>query len=151
MDKIQIVYTPEMDEEEKQIFTEELGKENIEFGEYKTKGLVGGAFDIQIIIELLTAPETKTVINAFGLIKIISIIVKKIFSRNTKKIMDNNSRPRYTNLVIRKETCSVVISNVNNENKLYISKITADFEEIKKQIKEGKVEYSEEKLKEYLK
>ena len=64
--------------------------------------------------------------------------------------MDNNSRPRYTTLVIRKKTNSVVVSNVNPDNKVLIAKMTVDFEEIKERIEEGEVKYSDQKLIEYL-
>lgn len=150
MSKIHIAYLPKIDTEEKKIFEDIFGKDKIIFSEYKTKGMMGGAFDIQIIIDVLNDPTITALLHGTEFAGLIAVLVKKLFERNTKKIMDNNSRPRYTTLVIRKKTSSVVVSNVNPNNKILISKITADFEEIKKQIKKGDVAYSDEKIKEYL-
>lgn len=149
--KIGIAYMPKIDDDEKRIFEEVFGKDKIVFSEYKTKGMMGGAFDIQIIIDTLNDPAITALLYGVEFSRLIAILVKKLFGRNTKKIMDSNSRPKYTTLVIRKEINSVVISNVNVDNKILISKITADFEEIKKRVDGGDDEYSDEKLKKYLK
>ncbi len=148
--KISILYNPKIDDEERKIFEDVFGKDEVIFGEYKTKGMLGGAIDIQIIIDTLNNPTITALLTGAGFIKLIATLVKKLFNRNTKKIMDNNSRPRYTNLTLRMETSWIVISNVNNHNKIFISKVSADFDEIKKQIEKGEDEYSDEKLKEYL-
>jgi len=63
--------------------------------------------------------------------------------------MDHNSRPRYTTLTLRRENYSIVISNNNQDNKVLISKHSSDFDEIRKQVAIGDVEFTEEKLKEY--
>lgn len=151
MDKIDILYMPKIDEDEMKIFEEVFGKNQVMFVEYKTKGMIGGAFDVQIIIDTLNDPAITALLHGTEFISVLSLLVKKLFSRNTKKIMDNSTRPRYTSLTLRMETSWISISNVNNDNKILISKITSDFSEIKKQINEGEVEYSEEKLKEYFK
>lgn len=95
-------------------------------------------------------PTITALLHGTEFARLIAVLVKKLFSRNTKKIMDNKSRPRYTTLVIRKETSSVVVSNVNPGNKILISKITANFEEIKKQFESGDDKYTDEKLNNYL-
>jgi len=151
MSKLNILYTPQIDDEEKRIFEEVFGKDKVEFGEYKTKGMMGGVFDIQIIIDTLNDPVITALLHGTEFVGLIAVLVKKLFNRNTKKIMDNKSRPRYTTLVIRRETSSVVISNVNKDNKILISKISADLEEIRKRVEKGDDEYSDEKVKEYLK
>lgn len=151
MPKLNVVYTPKIDDEEKRIFEEVFGKDKITFGEYKTKGVTWGAFDIQILIDTLNDPAITALLHGTEFAGLIAVLVKKLFRRNTKKIMDNGSRPRYTTLVIRKETSSVAISNVNPDNKIIISKVTADFQKIKKRVENGDVEYSDEKLKDYLK
>jgi len=148
--KINIAYTPKIDDEEKEIFEEIFGKNRVTFGEYKTKGMIGGAFDIQIIINTLTDPAIIALLSFANFLDLIIKLVKKLFGRNTRNIMDNNSRPRYTGLTLRMDTFWVVISNVNSHNKILISKVSADFNEIKKQIEKGEDEYSDEKLKEYL-
>lgn len=148
--KINILYIPKIDDEEKKIFEEVFGKDRIALSEYETKGMIGGASDIQIIINTLTDPAIIALLSGANLLELIIKLVKKLFGRNTKNIMDNNSRPRYTNLTLRMETFWVVISNVNSNNKILISKVSADFKEIKKQIEKGEDEYSDEKLKKYL-
>lgn len=150
MPKLNVVYTPKINDEEKRIFEEVFGKDKVVFGEHRVKGITWGVFDIQIIIDTLNDPAITALLHGTEFAGLIAVLVKKLFGRNTKKIMVNNSRPRYTNLFIRKETISVVVSNVNPDNKILISKITADFEEIKKQTEKGEVEYSVEKLKYYL-
>src|SRR3989338_8477874 len=150
MPKLNVVYTPKIDDEEKRIFEEVFGKDKVVFGEYKIKGITWGAFDIQIIINTLNDPAITALLHGTEFAGLIAVLVKKLFGRNTKKIMDNDSRPRYTTLAIRKETSSVVVSNINPDNKVLISKMTADFEEIKKLIEKGDVEYSDERVKEYL-
>ena len=150
MPKLNVVYTPKIDDEEKRIFEEVFGKDKVVFGEYKIKGITWGAFDVQIIIDTLNDPAITALLHGTEFAGLIAVLVKKLFGRNTKKIMDNDSRPRYTTLTIRKETSSVVVSNINSDNKVLISKMTADFEEIKKLIEKGDVEYSDERVKEYL-
>jgi len=150
MPKLNVVYTPKIDDEEKRIFEEVFGKDKVAFGEYKIKGITWGAFDVQIIIDTLNDPTITALLHGTEFASLIAVLVKKLFGRNTKKIMDNDSRPRYTTLVVRKETNSIVVSNVNPDNKILISKMTANVEEIKKQIEKGDVEYSDEKLKDYL-
>lgn len=150
MPKLNIIYTPKIDDEEKRIFEEVFGKDKIAFGEYKIKGITWGAFDIQIIINTLNDPAITALLHGSEFVGLITVLIKKLFGRNSKKIMDNGSRPRYTTLVIRKETSSVAISNVNPDNKILISKITANFEEIKKQVEIGDEEYTDEKLNNYL-
>ena len=134
MPKLNVVYTPKIDDEEKRIFEEVFGKDKVVFGEYKIKGITWGAFDVQIIIDTLNDPAITALLHGTEFAGLIAVLVKKLFGRNTKKIMDNDSRPRYTTLTIRKETSSVVVSNINSDNKVLISKMTADFEEIKKLI-----------------
>jgi tRNA(Met) C34 N-acetyltransferase TmcA len=150
MSKLNVVYTPKIDDEEKRIFEEVFGKDKIAFEEYKIKGTTWGAFDVQIIVDTLNDPAITALLHGTKFAGLIVILVKKLFGRNTKKIMDHNSRPRYTTLIIRKETNSVVVSNVNSNNKILIFKITTDFEEIKKRIEKDDVEYSDEKFKDYL-
>lgn len=133
MIKLNILYTPQIDDEEKRIFEEVFGEDKVNFNEYKTKGMAGGVFDVQIIIDTLNNPTITAVLHGAAFIGLISTLVKKLFNRNTKKIMDNKSRPRYTTLVIRREFDSIVISNINKDNKILIAKTSADFEEIKKQ------------------
>ncbi len=151
MPTYRIIYRPKIDEEEERILKNIFGKDNLVFAKYKTKGILGGAFDVQIIIDTLNDPAVTALIHGTELVSLLSLLVKKLFHRNTKKIMDNNTRPRYTSLSIKRENYSIVISNINKDNKILISKHSSDFSEIKKQIEMGDVEYTEEKLKGYLK
>ena len=151
MPTYRIIYRPKIDEEEERILEDVFGKDNLVFAEYKTKGILGGVFDIQIIIDTLNDPAVTALIHGTKLVRLLSLLVKKLFHRNTKKIMGNNTRPRYTSLSIKQENYSIVISNINKDNKILISKHSSDFSEIKKQIEMGDVEYTEEKLKDYFK
>lgn len=150
MSHFRVIFRPQLDEEEEKILKETLGG-NLIFSEYKTKGITGGAFDVQIIIDTLNDPAFTALLHGTEFATLLVALVSKLFKRNTKKIMDNNSRPRYTIVSIRRQTDSIVISNVNQDNKVLILKSTSNFDEIRKQAEKGEDEYSEEKLKEYLK
>lgn len=149
MSRFRIIYRPSIDEEEKKILKEILG-EDLKFAEYKTKSITGGAFDVQIIIDTLNDPTITAIIHGAELVGILTALTNRIFKRNTKKIMDNDSRPRYTILEIKRETDSIVISNANRDNKVLITKHSANFSEIKKQAERGDDEYSDEKMRDYL-
>ena len=149
-DKINVLFAPSIDEEEKEIFENVFGKDKVIFGEYRMKGMIGGAFDIQIIINILNDPATTALLHGTELVSLIALLVKKLFRRNTKMMMGNGTRPRYTNLTIRMENTWITISNTNSRNKIFISKVSADFKEIEKQLEKKADEYSDEKLKEYI-
>ncbi|XLQ20466.1 MAG: hypothetical protein ACKUBY_01660 [Candidatus Moraniibacteriota bacterium] len=149
MSKLNIIYTPKIDKDEIKIFEDVFGKDNLNFEKNRTNGIVAGAVDVQIVIDLLNNDYFSAVSNTSFVFNSILLLKKKIFSRNTKTIMDYSSRPRYTILTIRRKTEQIVISNCNKKNKVLISKITSDFEKIKKLDNKGEIEYSDEKLKEY--
>lgn len=137
MNKISVIFAPQIDEEEKWIIKGAL-KEDIDFNKLEQNGIVGGAYDVQIIFDLLNNPYVVGFITT-GICE----IIKKIFKRNQKKIMDNHTRPRYTNIVLRLETKWIILSNANVENKITIrSSVNLNSKE---------EDYSEEKLAEYLK
>lgn len=143
--KINVCYYPKIDNNEKEIIEEVFGKNNVLFGEYKIKGMIGGAFDIQIIVDILNSPGITALLNGVEFIGLVAILIKKLFNRNNKKIEDNNTRPRYTTLIIRLEKKSVVISNINNDTKITISEISASAPKFENE------EYSDEKLNKFLK
>ena len=89
---------------EKKIFEEIFGKEKIEFGEYKTKGMIGGAFDIQIIVDILNDPIFTAMLHGSEFIGLFKLLIKNLLDRKTKSIMDNGVRLRSTKLVQRKES-----------------------------------------------
>lgn len=150
MAKLSVVYSPKIDIEEKKIFKDVFGDNKIIFEEHIFRGVSWGAFDIQIVVDILSDPNLSAFLNGGAIVGLIDKLVKKIFKRNTKKIMDNNSRPRYTILIIKKEKISVIISNVNSDNKVFISKDNTDLESRKNQTEKYKIYYTAEKLKNYL-
>lgn len=150
MTKITIYYNPSIDEYEKNTFKEIFSANDISFAEYKTKGISWGASDTQIIINILNNDYLQALLTAGTIVKVISLVVKKIFSRNNKKIMDNNSRSRYTNIIIRMKTKMITISNINPNGNVTISKISSNFVEIKKQIDNGIKNYSDKELEKYI-
>lgn len=151
MNSLSVVYQPSISEEEKKIIQEAFPDADIFFDQYITKSLGGAAFDISIIINLLNNEYITALLNTSQLIVYLSKFIKAIFERNNKRIEDNNSRPRYTTLTLRFDKFWVSISNVNPDTIVTISKVSADFEEIKKASQRSAPdEYSEEKLKEYI-
>lgn len=146
MSKITIYYNPSIDEYEKNAFEEIFSKNDVSFAEYKTKGVSWGVIDSRIVIDILNNDYLQTLLTAGAIVKFISSVVKKIFSRNNKKIEDNNSRPRYTNIIIRMEKKMITISNINPDGNITISKTSSNFVEIKKQIDGGNKSYSDEEL-----
>lgn len=145
MYNISVQFSPEIENEERQII-ENVFKQNVEFSQYIKKGIAGGAFDIQIIIDFLNSPGLNALLKTGEVIGLIGLIINKIFKRNRAKIMDDKSRPRYTNLTLRMETKLITISNVNIENKVTITKASANSGEVVK----NEDEYSADKLAEYI-
>lgn len=145
MEKITVLYSPQINDNEMEIIKNTLNKD-IDFIEYKRKGVFGGTMDVQIIIDCLNNPYLTAILNTAAGIQIMALLIKRIFKRNNKKIMDNETRPRYTNITLRMETKMIIISNINNENKVTISKTSANPSETKM----GKAEYSYENLEKYI-
>lgn len=135
MEKISVYFSPEISEEERIIITEAF-HQKVDFLKLGTKGIQGAAFDNQIVLDVVV-----------GLISAgLYDLIKNLFNRNRKRIMDGNTRPKHTVLILRKSSKWISISNVNNDNKLRISVISAN------SIGSSKTEneYSDEKLSEYL-
>ena len=141
MEKIQILYRPDIDDGERTIFERIFGKENISFQREIITGLEAGAYDvtIQLLIYMLNDPVVRNLFVAS-----IALLVKELFDRNRERRLDAGKRPRYTNLVLRKEKSYISISNVNKENRITILHVKNG---ITKTSGEG---YSEEKLKKLL-
>jgi hypothetical protein len=150
MPKITVYYNPKIDEYEKNAFKEIFSKSDISFIEYKIKGVLWGSIDVQIILDILSNDYLQALLTTREIVKFISSVVKRIFTRNNKKIMDNNTRPRYTNLTIRMEKKMITISNINPDGNITISKTSSDLVEIKKQIDDGNKNYSDEELEKYI-
>ena len=140
--KMNIYYRPKIDQKEKEIIAEVFGKENISYGEYKTKGIEGGIYDVQIIIDTLNDPWVAAAIKSGNFLLLMYQFIKILFKRNNKKIENNNTRPRYTILTIRRKRKFINISNINKNNKITISETSTSF-------KFKEEEYSDKKLKEY--
>jgi hypothetical protein len=152
MNNLSVVYQPFISEDEKKIIQEAFPDTNISFSQYITKSMVGGSFDISIIINLLNNEYITALLNTGQLVVYLSKFIKAVFDRNNKKIEDNNSRPRYTTVTLRFDKFWVSISNINPDSIITISKLSADFEEIKRAAKKGALDkYSDEKLNEYIK
>jgi len=146
MEKITVLYSPRIDDEEKRIIGDGF-KQDVDFVKLEQKGVSAGAsFDVQIILNLL---YDDFLYNPY-FVSFISIgiydLIKKIFNRNRRKIMDNDTRPRYTQLTIRMKTKWIVVSNVNSENRITIIKTSASSGEFVK----NEDEYSDDKLAEYI-
>ena len=141
MEKIQILYRPDIDDGERTIFERIFGKENISFQREIITGLEAGAYDvtIQLLIYMLNDPVVRNLFVAS-----IALLVKELFDRNRERRLDAGKRPRYTNLFLRKEKSYISISNVNKENRITILHVKNG---ITKTSGEG---YSEEKLKKLL-
>ncbi|MCD4705945.1 hypothetical protein K8R61_02590 [bacterium] len=142
--KINIYYTPKIDNEEKEIFKKIFGKDNILFGKYKTKGVGWGTFDVQIIIDTLNDPVVGALIKGGNFSFLLAKLIKLLFNRNNKKIEDDNTRFRYTTLIIRLEKKFVVISNTNKNVKITISETSASSSKFKDD------KYSKKKLNKFL-
>lgn len=141
VEKIQILYRPDIDDGECAIFERILGKENISFQREIIKGFEAGACDvtIQFLLYMLNDPVIRNLFVAS-----IALLIKELFDRNRERRMDRGKRPRYTNLVLRKEKSYITVSNVNKENKITIL-------HVKKGItKTSGGDYSEKKLKKLL-
>ena len=145
MEKINIYYLPDISEEEKKIFREVFKENELQFSEYKVKGILWGSFDLQVIIDFLNNPAVNAAVTGGTAILLIHSLIKRIFQRNRNKIEDNNTRPRYTNLVFRMKKKNIVISNANDKNEIMISRVSTEFSLNKTE------KYSEEKLEEYIK
>lgn len=141
MEKIQILYRPDIDDGERAIFERVFGKENILFQREIIKGLEAGAYDItiQFLVYMLNDPVVRNLFVAS-----IALLIKELFDRNRERRMDKGERPRYTNVVLRKEKSYICISNVNRENKITILHVKNDITKMSNE------EYSEEKLKKLL-
>jgi len=145
MNKISVLYSPKIDDEEMKII-KDVFKQDIDFIKLEQKGVLGGAFDINIIIDILNSPYLKACITAGTAIKLLYPLMKKVFNRNRKKIMDSGTRPKYTIITIRMKTKWIVVSNANKENKIMITKTSASSGELVK----TEYEYTEDKLAEYI-
>ncbi len=141
MEKIQILYRPDIDDSEKAIFERIFGKENISFQREIIKGLEAGAYDItiQFLVYMLNDPVVRNLFVAS-----IALLIKELFDRNRERKMDKGKRPRYTNVVLRKEKSYISISNVNKENKITILHVKNGVAQTSNE------DYSEEKLKKLL-
>ena len=135
MGKITVYYSPIIDEEEKKILSDAF-RQDVDFCKFEKKGVHAGAYDVEILI------------NIFGGIvaSVLYDLIKNLFKRNRKNIMDGYKRPRYTVLVLRKETEWIVISNVNPENKMTISITSANSVDPSK----IDIQYSDEELSKHL-
>ncbi|MDX9913691.1 MAG: hypothetical protein RBS77_03875 [Candidatus Moranbacteria bacterium] len=145
MNDIEVLYLPDISDEEKAIVKQAFKDFNLQFHKYETKGMLGGAFDVEIkfIIDFLNSGGVNAISNAIGILSSITWLSSEIFKRNRKKISDNNTRPRYTILNFNFGSQSINISNVNENNSTNISLVDYD-----KCIREES-EYSEAVLKEY--
>ena len=145
MNDIEVLYLPDISDEEKAITKQAFKDFNLQFHKYKTKGMLGGAFDVEIkfIIDFLNSDGVSAASNAISILLPIASLVLNIFKRNRKKISNNNTRPRYTILNFNFGTQSINISNVNENNNINISLV-----DYNKCIREES-EYSEVVLKEY--
>ena len=112
--QISVIYHPDYEEEEKQIFEKAFGKGTVSFQKYIVKGMSAGAFDVQFIIQLIADPAIRQL-----MVGTILLLVKELFDRNRK--LTKEKRPRYTILVLKKKMSHIVISNVNTENQLTIT------------------------------
>lgn len=142
MEKIQILYRPDIDDGERAIFERIFGKENLSFQREIVKGFEAGAVDvnIQFLIYMFNDPVVR---NLF--VVSIALLIKELFDRNRERRLGAEKRPRYTNLVLRKEKSYINISNVNKENKITILYVKNGI------IKTSDEDYSEEKLNKLLK
>lgn len=129
------MYSPEIDEEEKRIIADAFQQTTI-FSKIERKGVIGGAFDIEIVINIIGNIVASVLYD----------LIKKLFTRNKEKIMDKNSRPKYTMLVLRTANKFVIVSNVNDKNELRIRKASA----YGKHVTNIEDIYSDEKLSEYM-
>lgn len=141
MEKIQILYRPDIDDSEKIIFERIFGKENISFQREIVKGIEAGAYDvtIQFLVYMLNDPIVRSLFVAS-----IALLIKELFDRNRERRLGAEKRPRYTNLVLRKEKSYITISNVNKENKIIILYVKNGITKMSGE------DYSEEKLKKLL-
>lgn len=141
MEKIQILYRPDIDDDERAIFERIFGKENISFQREIIKGLEAGAYDItiQFLVYMLNDPVVR---NLF--VVSIGLLVNELFTRNRERKLGKEKRPRYTNLILRKEKSYISISNVNKKNKITILHVKNGITQISDE------EYSEGKLKKLL-
>jgi hypothetical protein len=111
--KIIILYSPDYEKGEKEIFERIFRKNGISLEKYNKKGMVGVSYDVQFIIEFLSDPKIRQVMVGTYL-----LLVKELFNRLRKNT--SKERPRYTVLVIKKESSYISISNSNEDNKLKI-------------------------------
>lgn len=141
VEKIQILYRPDIDDGERAIFERNFGKENVSFQREIIKGFEAGACDvtIQIMVYMLNDPVVR---NLF--VVSIALLIKELFDRNRERRLGTEKRPRYTNLVLRKEKSYISISNANRENKITILHVKNGI------VKTSGEDYSEEKLKKLL-
>lgn len=86
MSKITIYYNPNIDEYEKNIFKEVFSGNEINFTEYKIKGLLGGAIDVQIILDILNNNYLQALLTTREIVKFISSVVKKYLREIIKKL-----------------------------------------------------------------
>jgi len=134
---IEVLYLPSYDIEEKQIFENAFGKNNAVFQKYIVKGLIGGAFDVQFIVQIVSDPAVRQL-----MIGMVLLLIKELFDRNRKH--NKEGRPRYTILVLKKERSHIVISNTNKDNSLTLSySRSSDMETLIK-------DFSEEELRRFL-
>ena len=141
MEKIQILYRPDIDNDERAICERIFGKENISFQREIVKGLEAGSYDvaIQFLVYMLNDPAVR---NLF--VRLIPIFVKELFNRNRNRRLGIEKRPRYTNLILRKEKSYITISNANKENRVTVLYIKESI------VKTSSEDYSEDKLKKLL-
>lgn len=150
MEKISIYYKPDINQFEKAVIKEVFRECEVDFLDVKTNGIAGGAIDVEIIFDILKNDHLQALLTTYGLAGLVKNIIKIIFAENNKKTVDNNSRPRYTNIIIRTEKRMISVSNINPQGDLTISKITSESKEIKKQVDVGDKMYSDEELEKYL-
>jgi len=144
MKKLPIICTKGAVDEEKEIFRKTFGEKTIFFSEYKIKSFSGASFDVQFIVDLLNSPDITALVHGIEIITMLVILTRRLFSRNCKKIEDNRKRPRYTVLSFRMKKSNIVVSNVSMENKLIITRSSADN-------KNYQIEFTEDNLKNILK